>query len=233
MQYPTPELPGAESSLLVVKNTFIDEQHWRPTKLIHSCPASAIGDVFRSDAPCTPTAAVPGHQTQAGPEARGMRCFAGISPSGKEQDISSRSGSTSAGSSSPESSDSETETTVLPLRMQSLDEGSLPAWALPTEDAGCTATSLPVFDVPSTLLVKNTFIHMCPVGRDLSLDGFFEEREIRSCPVSGIGALPGPDGNSEELAACGPGAAYEGLLAAAATAAAAARAVDAALPSQG
>lgn len=43
---------------------------------------------------------------------------------------------------------------------------------------------------PSGIVVKNTFIGR-DVQRPLSLDGFFEERKIQSCPASGIGLPPG------------------------------------------
>lgn len=48
----------------------------------------------------------------------------------------------------------------------------------------CTM-GLPDFEYPAPLLVKNTFLHT-DIGRPLSLDGFFQERLLHSCPVSCI-----------------------------------------------
>eukprot|EP00420_Gonyaulax_spinifera_P037922 CAMPEP_0197877166 /NCGR_PEP_ID=MMETSP1439-20131203/5952_1 /TAXON_ID=66791 /ORGANISM="Gonyaulax spinifera, Strain CCMP409" /LENGTH=269 /DNA_ID=CAMNT_0043496495 /DNA_START=92 /DNA_END=897 /DNA_ORIENTATION=+ len=222
IKYPLPELLDTEYPW-AIKNTFIDEQRWQPEKQIRSCPVSAIGDRLQSEilAPAAGTALVPGHVRQVAPEAGDLGASACISPLVKEPDSSSRSCSTSAGSPSTENSDDESDPTCSP----SSEDCELPARARsssdPSEDGVEPAMAkLPEFVYPSSLFVKNTFIHTGSVGRGLSLDGFFEEREIRSCPASGIGAPPDLEGNPEEAAPRGPAAAYEGLLAAAAAAAA-------------
>lgn len=46
-------------------------------------------------------------------------------------------------------------------------------------------SGLPEIDYPVPLVVKNTFIHAV-IGRPLSLEGFYLEREIHSTPVSAI-----------------------------------------------
>lgn len=45
-------------------------------------------------------------------------------------------------------------------------------------------------DYPTPLVVKNTFIGFDPL-RPASLEEFYEERKIKSCPASGIGLPPG------------------------------------------
>merc|ERR1712113_658446 len=44
---------------------------------------------------------------------------------------------------------------------------------------------IPEISYPSIFTVKNTFIDM-ETWRPSSLDGFYEERQINSCPASGI-----------------------------------------------
>jgi len=83
-----------------------------------------------------------------------------------EADGSARSRSTSAGSSSPGSDDTVS------------DESATPA-ATPLAE-------LPHFDYPAPLFVRNTFLDT-GLDRPASLEGFFRERELRSCPASALG----------------------------------------------
>jgi hypothetical protein len=45
-----------------------------------------------------------------------------------------------------------------------------------------SSSSLPDYDYPTPIIVKNTFIDT-PLDRPVSLDGFLQERRIQSCPV--------------------------------------------------
>lgn len=60
-------------------------------------------------------------------------------------------------------------------------------------------TGLPDFDYPAPLFVKNTFIDT-DIGRPFSIDGFYEERQLRSCPGS---ALFGPLEDCQEFESSG------------------------------
>lgn len=51
------------------------------------------------------------------------------------------------------------------------------------------SAGLPDFEYPAPLFVKNTFLDT-DIGRPLSIDGFFEERLLRSCPGSALCAPP-------------------------------------------
>lgn len=55
-----------------------------------------------------------------------------------------------------------------------------------------------VYDGP--LYVRNTFVDY-PVGRPPSLEGFFQEREVRSCPTSGLGLGSGVGNGCDTAAA--------------------------------
>lgn len=53
-------------------------------------------------------------------------------------------------------------------------------------EEGWSVPGLPEFEYPASVLVKNTFLHTgCP--RPLSMESSYEEREIHSCPASGLG----------------------------------------------
>jgi len=160
----------------VVRNTFIDgvERQFSlegifEERRIHSCPSSAL------DVACG-VPEVPELWTCSKLAERLGRL--------PEADGSARSRSTSAGSSPKPSSDE---------GAFSLD---LPAIAGPAKLSCVEASVLPEFDHPSAFFVKNTFIHAA-IGRPLSLDEFYEERRLRSCPVSMIVADP----SSEESVA--------------------------------
>lgn len=57
-----------------------------------------------------------------------------------------------------------------------------------------TCTPGHVHDIyyPLHLSVKNTFVH-ASIGRPPSLDDFYEERQLHSCPVSSLAAYPPPE----------------------------------------
>lgn len=50
-------------------------------------------------------------------------------------------------------------------------------------------SAIPEFEYPAAIAVRNTFIH-ANIGRAPSLDGFYEERHLRSCPASVIDEAP-------------------------------------------
>ncbi|CAE8638102.1 unnamed protein product, partial [Polarella glacialis] len=54
-------------------------------------------------------------------------------------------------------------------------------------------SELPEIMYPVPVAVRNTFVDVA-VGRDPSLDGFFQERQVRSCPGSEILGLPYAEG---------------------------------------
>lgn len=167
LDYPSP---------LTVKNTFIDAQLDRPFSLegfllereVRSCPTSAIEIPFEDR--WNELAADKSHIDQQ--QSRRGDVVAG----------SSSSRSTSVGSSSRRSSAEESPATFATLSPDSQAEASEDPPAFINSGAN---TGLPEFDYPSPFFVKSTFIH-ANIGRPLSLDGFFEERQLQSCPASGI-----------------------------------------------
>lgn len=61
---------------------------------------------------------------------------------------------------------------------------------------------LPDFEYPVSLSVKNTFFH-AEIGRPVSIEGFYEERRLQSCPVSaayGPEIIPGNEEQNEQEA---------------------------------
>jgi len=143
----------------------------------------------------------------------------------KESDSSSSSRSTSVGRSPPAGSDWEADVTTSPASVCGPDgcaaaETGTDASDSETESVvpGLPLSRVPDFDYSATLSVRNTFIHAGPIGRGPSLDGFFREREVRSCPGSGICAAPGPEVGPEETPGCSPVPSCEELIAAAAAA---------------
>jgi len=179
---------------LSVKNTFIDADIWQPSSLdgflkareIQSCceigAAGSLASGAESIVDAEPEAAA---KVTCGPVL--------------EADGSSRSRSTSAGCSSPSSSTGEagSEAALTAASPASQEAPELPAYVYPAPRAAKHVRGLPSFDYPSSFSVKNTFIHGA-IGQPVSLDGFYEEREIRSCPASGIGAPPGLEEAAEE-----------------------------------
>jgi len=105
--------------------------------------------------------------------------------SGKVGRGSGASRSTSAGSSKPASKPaSPGEQRLYAMNVPGLPEYDYPApWSQDTH-------KLPEIDYPVPFMVKNTFIG-AHVGRPSSLEGFFEDRQTQSCPVSGISLPPG------------------------------------------
>jgi len=148
---------------LIVKNTFIDTVTSQPPDAMfkergaRSLPASAIDTGFASQEPAEPA---PAAKTRLGRL--------------PEPDCSSSCRSTSVGSFSVRNGIDESPSTLTEGSVRD-SQGSSPQ---------CT-TGLPDFEYPVPLLVKNTFLHT-DIGRPLSLDGFFQERLLHSCPVSGI-----------------------------------------------
>jgi len=83
---------------------------------------------------------------------------------------------------------------------------------------------LPDFEYPAPLFVRNTFIDG-PIMRPVSLDEFYEERRVHSCPVEFPTPLSLHSALSEEASLLQPiagGAMMESMMAAAASASAAA-----------
>jgi len=65
------------------------------------------------------------------------------------------------------------------IKPQALDTASTSSGSAPTSD---TFSSI---EYPVPWIVKNTFVEV-PLGKSLSMEAFFTEREVRSAPVSGI-----------------------------------------------
>jgi len=162
--------PLADLSLYGTRNTFIDTPTPRSPSLeefllerqARSCPGSAVE---AEDAP--PPAKAPARR------ARGL-----------EADSSARSRSTSAGSSTSPGSDTESCDGLSPASGPS-EAGESPeahsrSLRRPDEHSG-----LPEFDYPAPLFIKNTFI-AADIGRPASMEGFYHERTLQSCPASGI-----------------------------------------------
>jgi len=98
-----------------------------------------------------------------------------------------RSRSTSAGKSS--SSESQVSPPLSPP-LYPADALGLPQYDYPTPWSIEQAPPLHTMDYPQPFILKNTFMGF-DVGRPLSLEGFYEERQTKSCPASGIGLPPG------------------------------------------
>lgn len=199
---------------LSVKNTFIDvdRETWQPSSLdgflkareIQSCPPSAIGPGGQANGTPFCSAAeslgVEAEQEEAEAKEVAANTTSASSSAPVQAEGSARSRSTSAGCSSPSNSIGEgaSEAALLSSSPASQDADSeLPAYIYPASRAarpGKAVKGLPTFEYPS-FAVKNTFIHGA-IGQPVSLDGFYEEREIRSCPASGIG-IPIPPGLEE------------------------------------
>jgi len=127
------------------------------------------------------------------------------STSGGAVDGTARSRSTSAGSSSPRSSDDGGSDmhSASSSSFYGISSG-LPVCGDPAPVNVNARSELPEYDYPVPLLVKNTFIDT-DVWRPLSLCDFFQERQVQSCPASAIGAPPGLENQLEgALAASWP-----------------------------
>jgi len=178
---PPPEverLPDIEYPVpVIVKNTFIDADLGRPPSVdgfyterqVHSCPTSTADLSWSYEEGCQP------------PILSKLRlgCL-------QEANGSSSSRSTSVGASSARSCVEDTPGSL----PQSLSPRPAGTGALATDAhlcsraAGCAAGP-PEFDYPAPITIKNTFIH-AGIGRAPSLDGFFQERRLRSCPGSAV-----------------------------------------------
>jgi len=177
-------LPDISYPKFTVKHTFIDSPMDRPFSLdgflpertLHSCPTSVIdGEPMGC--------ADHGEVTKAASD--GIRACQRIA----EGSASSRS--TSVGSSSRRSSDGDSPGALDVTPTESESVGSnLPASAYPAHRLSTPITALPDIDYPLPFSIKNTFIH-ASIGRPLSMEEFYEERQLRSCPASGICASAG------------------------------------------
>jgi len=105
-----------------------------------------------------------------------------------------RSRSTSAGSTSPRSSEEEGSFSLYG------ESSGMPACVYPAPVDLKAASELPEYDYPVPLLVKNTFIDT-DVWRPASLCDFFQQRQVQSCPTSAIGAPPGLEDEVEDAVA--------------------------------
>lgn len=177
-----PKLPEMEyPSPFIVRNTFIDTGRSLVSGIqpreIHSCPVSVIGEAdVDHEGLHTDCERVPEEKVCEG------------SPG----DSTVRSGSTFAGDLSPPSSLGDGSDASSPAPARPGPDGCLsPAYVYPATGSTKSVPGLPEFEYPSPFSVttKNTFIH-AGIGRPLSLDGFLEEREIHSAPVSALFAPP-------------------------------------------
>lgn len=204
---------------LIVKNTFIDGEVQRQASLdgfyqervICSCPNSAIdmGAGGAEDMVPQPelllSRKVPSGRLAPLPEASAADAEAGATDGSR---------STSAGSSRRSLGRS-----ASPPPVEVTEATAEPAYVrlCPGRRAG-----LPELEYPSPWRVKNTFIDTS-IGRPVSLDGYYAERQLRSCPVSGIGAFPGSGAEGVDstrpvtLAALGAGAVAAAIAARAAS----------------
>jgi len=125
--------------------------------------------------------------------------------SGGAVDGTARSRSTSAGSSSPRSSeDGGSELHSAPSCSFYGNSLGLPVGGEPAPRDVKARSELPEYDYPVPLFVKNTFIET-DVWRPSSLCDFLQERQVQSCPVSAIGVPPGLEDQLEDaLAASWP-----------------------------
>mmetsp|Transcript_43217 Transcript_43217/g.87107 ORF Transcript_43217/g.87107 Transcript_43217/m.87107 type:complete len:412 (+) Transcript_43217:116-1351(+) len=177
---------------LVVKNTFIDAGIGRPLSMegfylereIHSTPVSLIeGAAGLYEAPFEPTPSAkhyPGKSDE---------------PDGSVSCTSTSAGGSPVRSGIGDSPSGESEASALDAASpcSPADERSAGA------SGGHRLAGLPEFEYPSPLFVKNTFIDT-DIGRPFSIDGFYEERQLRSCPGS---ALFGPPEDCQEFESSG------------------------------
>jgi hypothetical protein len=241
IDYPSP---------LVVKNTFIEADlrglssldGFLEVREIRSCPSSGVCGIPAGTGSLTPLGEEEWHDAEEEPENETADERAPVKPVREsrplEADGSAKSRSTSAGESSPQSMHSDAETSlgvVTPGASPTLRDdavvGGLPADDLPayvfpaSRPVARARPGLPEFDYPSPFSIKNTFIHT-GIAQPVSLDGFYQEREIRSCPVSGAGSILESVLGSrlldpiEDVETSGPMHALDGLLDAAAVEAA-------------
>jgi len=178
IQYPAP---------VVVKNTFIDAEIGRPCSLEGFFEERAVRST-----PVSRVVELDGAEEERGPPA--WMKF-GLAPP-KEADSCSSCRSTSPGGCSERSSTGRLAeaspaclseaagSSTCRHTFYSSEEEENPVAGADSEAGGSSRRpSLPEFDYPAPLFVKNTFIH-AEIGRPLSLDEFFEERRWESCPVS-------------------------------------------------
>mmetsp|Transcript_18505 Transcript_18505/g.38480 ORF Transcript_18505/g.38480 Transcript_18505/m.38480 type:complete len:365 (-) Transcript_18505:341-1435(-) len=176
IEYPSP---------LVIRNTFIDVEIKRPVSLdefyderiIRSTPASAIDMTWRVFG-----------EPEAGEMAkhRPGRSLA--------QDGSSSCRSTSVGSSSARSSADDSPSALTEASPTDASECTR-RQASPTSHNARCLEGLPEIEYPAPIFVRNTFID-AGIGRPVSLDGFYEERRLQSCPASAVHKLT--DSNEED-----------------------------------
>lgn len=118
---------------------------------------------------------------------RGAAGAGGPDSAPSKTQVAHDSRSTSPGSLTPRSSGGESEERPLspePLAVCNGDEQFLPSPKRPALPV------LPDYDYPVPFVTRNTFIEM-PIGRPPSLDAFFWDRDVHSCPTSGV-FLPAP-----------------------------------------
>mmetsp|Transcript_43219 Transcript_43219/g.87114 ORF Transcript_43219/g.87114 Transcript_43219/m.87114 type:complete len:389 (+) Transcript_43219:116-1282(+) len=180
---------------LVVKNTFIDAGIGRPLSMegfylereIHSTPVSLIeGAAGLYEAPFEPTPSAkhyPGKSDE---------------PDGSVSCTSTSAGGSPVRSGIGDSPSGESEASALDAASpcSPADERSAGA------SGGHRLAGLPEFEYPSPLFVKNTFIDT-NIGRPFSIDGFYEERQVRSCPTSALYATAEEEGVGDASSAAG------------------------------
>jgi len=194
IDYPSP---------LMVRNTFIhyscdDDQLGERT--VRSCPNSAIMEPGVEAQHMPAIDEVP--QLEAAPTHEGIQFETPVKPStttsgsSAEVDGSAKSRSTRA-ETSPSGSDEdgpESNNVASPAQVQE-EQPALdgPAY-VSSSGPGLSmhSTRLPDFEYPAPYFVTNTFIH-AKLGREPSLDGFYHERQLASCPVSAIGGTEGEE----------------------------------------
>jgi len=167
---------------LVIKNTFIDEDVNHPLGLegfylkreIHSTPVSAVEG-----------AAGP-REVSFGPLVDAKH-RAGRS---SEPDGSSSCRSTSAGSSSGRSGTDESPSSQSEVSPRDAEPCSPLDQLSAVASRARSSAGLPDFEYPAPIFVKNTFLNL-DLGRPLSMDGCYEERQLHSCPGSAF--YPSPD----------------------------------------
>lgn len=122
----------------------------------------------------------------------------GLSQADGFKDGAARSRSTSAGGRSSSMSDSQGSINLhqsslspqLSPPVYATDTLGLPEYDYPTPWSIQDAPPLPGVEYPMPFIMKNTFMGF-DVCRPPSLEEFYEERVIKSCPASGIGLPPG------------------------------------------
>lgn len=154
---------GDYPSPLVVKNTFIDARIDRPPSLDGFWHERAV-----RSCPGSGIEAAESNEAEASPSKH-----AGLAESLVAGGTSTRS--TSVGSVSPWST-----------LHGAADWSSRASFESPAAAASADPVpGLPEIEYPSPVLIKRTFIDVSP-GRPHSLDGFYEERRLHSCPASGV-----------------------------------------------